>query len=117
MRAGAHVDLELEPIAADETARRMDDDLVADRRAFRVEIGQHPQRTPVAAVRDRPAIAQGVDELQPGVPTHRPDAQVIADSSGASASLPDTVGVRPSSGQSMASCGSSQRTAPSQSGA
>ena len=72
MRAGADFQREQEPVAADDAARRMDDDRLADAGAFRVQRLLHDERTRVAAVRqDRTVAAAREPEVELRLPSAR----------------------------------------------
>jgi hypothetical protein len=61
VRAGLQVELDVEPVAADQAAGRVDEHRMRDARAFRVERLQQPQRAIVAGMHARRmgAVARG----------------------------------------------------------
>ena len=70
MRAAAGVDLDVEPVAADQAARRMSQHVVANRIAFGVETLQNAQRALMPKARDAALGLKAVVELKSGVPRH-----------------------------------------------
>ena len=70
--------VDMQRVAADDPARRMHEHVVADRRRLRVKACQHPQRTLVAAVQHRAAVAlvpgfAPVRQRQAACPAHQDD--------------------------------------------
>ncbi len=70
MGAGLDLDLDGEPVAADDAAGRMDEDAVADRVAFGMQHLQDTQRPVVAIVDDGAPVLRAVAERQSAVPAH-----------------------------------------------
>ena len=72
MRAGAGIDRNRQRIAADDAARRMHDDRLADVGAFGVERLLHPQRTDVPTCRQHRSRGLALEaELETRLPSAR----------------------------------------------
>ena len=71
MRARANADIEGQGVAADQAARRVDQHVVTDCIALRVEALQNPQRAFVRVPRHSALPLKAVVEPKLGLPSHR----------------------------------------------
>lgn len=75
---GAEVEIQAQVVAASDAAGRVDDDVVADVRAFGVEVFLHPQRAAVPAPAGQAgAVAALVGQFQFGLPAGVPGGRGV----------------------------------------